>query len=62
MTGLHTPEGCVFFDDMPANIEAAHALGFYAVQVGKRDGLTCGDASIDRIEDLFSLNIFANLN
>ncbi len=59
MTGLTSAEGCVFFDDSPMNVETAHDLGFYAVQVGKRETINRGDAQIDRIEDFPSLDIFA---
>ena len=59
MTGLDSSEDCVFFDDYPVNVDTAHELGFYAVQVGRRGPSERADAQIDRIEDFLTLDIFA---
>ncbi|MHC1771785.1 MAG: pyrimidine 5'-nucleotidase [Flexilinea sp.] len=58
MTGVNSSSNCIFLDDYPQNVDAAHDLGFYAIQVGGRSPAHRADAQIDRIEDLPDLELF----
>ena len=58
VTGMSSSEGCIFVDDQPRNIRAAHDLGFFAVQAANghpRDEKA--DAFLEAIEDIASLNL-----
>lgn len=58
MTGIQSASDCIFFDDYPQNVDVAHELGFYAVQVGDRTPAKFADSRIDRIEDMIELDLF----
>ena len=51
---------CVFFDDQPRNVAAAHREGFFAVQVGNDyPPSEFADAYLSRIEDLLMIPEFS---
>ncbi len=56
------PEGCVFFDDSRANIDAASALGFFSVQVASEHHRSeNAHAYLERIEDMVSIPALQSL-
>ncbi len=61
MTGISEPNRCIFLDDKPENIDAAHNVGLYAVHVGGQGSPAQADASIEKIEDLPSLNLYPEI-
>ncbi|NMB92585.1 MAG: pyrimidine 5'-nucleotidase [Flexilinea flocculi] len=58
MTGIQSASDCIFFDDFPQNVDVAHEMGFYAIQVGDRTPAKFADSRIDRIEDMIHLDLF----
>lgn len=48
-SGLESPEGCVFIDDMVENVESAADLGFYSILVGDTHN------HLPSIKDIFAL-------
>jgi FMN phosphatase YigB (HAD superfamily) len=45
-------ENCAMIDDSLSNLETAHQLGFYTIQVGSREPSPGVNGSIEHLKDL----------
>jgi HAD superfamily hydrolase (TIGR01509 family) len=52
ISGLTTPDGCIFIDDMIENVEQGHKMGFLSILVGE------SNENIPSIPDIFMLPKF----